>query len=198
VLPVDLELALTWYGAATPAAPEARVSATRDAFQARLDGLLRELLRAGWSPDEAVLLVAVLGEIGNNSFDHNLGQWPDAPGCWLGSEADVETALFWVVDRGVGMLATLGRVDPSLTTPRHAIDAAFSRTLSGRAPERRGNGLKFVRSVVNGHASRGITCRSGGAAARFGAEFGVLAEVDRALSGLHTPGVAAVVAWRAR
>src|SRR3989338_10135752 len=30
------------------------------------------------------LVVAVAGEIGNNSFDHNLGNWPDIPGIFFG------------------------------------------------------------------------------------------------------------------
>ena len=30
------------------------------------------------------LIVAVAGEIGNNSFDHNLGNWPDTPGIFFG------------------------------------------------------------------------------------------------------------------
>jgi len=29
------------------------------------------------------LIVAVAGEIGNNSFDHNLGNWPDIPGVFF-------------------------------------------------------------------------------------------------------------------
>ena len=29
------------------------------------------------------LIVAVAGEIGNNSFDHNLGNWPDVPGTFF-------------------------------------------------------------------------------------------------------------------
>ncbi len=30
------------------------------------------------------LIVSVAGEIGNNSFDHNLGNWPDSPGVFFG------------------------------------------------------------------------------------------------------------------
>ena len=29
------------------------------------------------------VIIAITGEIGNNSFDHNLGKWPDTPGIFL-------------------------------------------------------------------------------------------------------------------
>ena len=151
---------------------------------------------SGWGTDAAALLTAVLGEIGNNSFDHNLGQWRDVPGCRLGHVAGVELPLFWVVDRGVGILATLRRADPTLTTPEQAIEAAFARVLSGRTPERRGNGLKFVRSVVNGHNLRGLVCQSGGAMAEFGGMLPRLAEVREQLATRRAPGVAAVLTWK--
>jgi hypothetical protein len=167
---------------------------TRDLFQARLSTLLRRLLREGWPEADASLVTALLGEIGNNSFDHNLGRWEDQPGCCLGSDAARSPALFWVLDRGVGMLASLGRVDPEIRTEQQAIDAAFARVLSGRAPERRGNGLKFVRSVINGHPERALWCRSGCGVAGFGGAPGSLSEVHPLLE-TDAPGVATIIAW---
>src|SRR2546428_12511174 len=99
-----LARALSWYASGDAPEADAEVPASRDVFDARLDGLLRELLRDGWTNDAAALVVAVLGEVGNNCFDHNLGRWRDAPGCRLGRIVDREPALFWVVDRGVGIL----------------------------------------------------------------------------------------------
>jgi len=53
-----------------------------------------------------------------------------------------------LADRGVGILATLKRVRPELKTDKEALKVAFTEIVSGRAPENRGNGLKFVRQVI--------------------------------------------------
>ena len=196
MLSSTLARSLEWYAASEPPAADPEVCASRDVFEGRLDGLLRTLLRTGWTADAAALVVAVLGEVGNNCFDHNLGQWRDAAGCHLGWETDVAASLFWVVDRGVGILETLRRADPALDTPQRAVEAAFARALSGRTPERRGNGLKFVRAVVNGHESRALLCRSQGGVARFGGLASALAEVEERLAVVTVPGVAVVLAWR--
>ena len=188
--------AVTWYSSGRPSETEPDVCASRDVFQARLDGHLRQLVGGGWPSDEAALLTAVLGEVGNNCFDHNLGQWADLPGCWFGREPDAHPPLFWLLDRGVGILATLRRADSTLITPQQAVDAAFQRVLSGRAPERRGNGLKFVRSVVNGYDGRGLVCRSGGGQVRFGGLAGALAEVEARLASVDAAGVAVFLVWR--
>jgi hypothetical protein len=190
-----LDRGMTWYASPSEPPTEPEVCASRDLFQARLDGLLRELLRSGWVADQAALLVAVLGEVGNNSFDHNLGRWPDVPGCWFGREPERDPPRFAVLDRGVGILATLGRADPGLATAQQAVDASFSRVLSGRAPERRGNGLKFVRSVVNGSERRGLVCQSGGGRAWFGGLLGPLAAATARLDATAAPGVAVILAW---
>ena len=92
------------------------------------------------------LITAVAGEIGNNSFDHNLGNWPDIPGIFF--SYDINKKIVVLADRGVGVLATLKRVRPGLNTNKEALKVAFSEILSGRYPERRGNGLKFVRKIV--------------------------------------------------
>lgn len=93
------------------------------------------------------LLVAVAGEIGNNSFDHNLGSWPDTPGIFFAYDIHKRTIL--LADRGLGILATLKRVRPKLNTDEEALRVAFTEILSGRSPESRGNGLKFVRKVIS-------------------------------------------------
>ena len=53
-----------------------------------------------------------------------------------------------MADRGQGILTTLKRVRPELTQDDEALKVSFTETLSGRFPETRGNGLKFVRSVI--------------------------------------------------
>jgi hypothetical protein len=53
-----------------------------------------------------------------------------------------------LADRGLGILFTLKKVRPDLNNHKEALKVAFTETVSGRAPESRGNGLKFVRNIV--------------------------------------------------
>ncbi|OHA51174.1 MAG: hypothetical protein A3A97_02785 [Candidatus Terrybacteria bacterium RIFCSPLOWO2_01_FULL_40_23] len=115
-------------------------------FQARLIKMQDTLVRSGLSENLVPLIVSVAGEIGNNSFDHNLGKWPDIPGVFFGY--DVTKRQVVLADRGLGILSTLSRVRPELKTHVDALRVAFTEVVSGRAPEARGNGLKFVRRVV--------------------------------------------------
>jgi excisionase family DNA binding protein len=117
-------------------------------FQARLIKMSNELSLIS---DEKIkknfsLIVAITGEIGNNSFDHNLGSWKDEPGVFFGF--DISKRCVVLADRGQGILHTLKRVRPELSDDSEALVVAFTEIVSGRAPEERGNGLKFVRKVV--------------------------------------------------
>lgn len=118
---------------------------TRDVFAARLEKL-QSILKSMISMSAVSLLSAVAGEIGNNSFDHNLGNWPDIPGIFFSYDMRIRTIV--LADRGQGILATLKRVKPELHTASEALHVAFTETLSGRRPEARGNGLKFIRLVI--------------------------------------------------
>ena len=115
-------------------------------FQTRLIKMQNAMIQSGLSLNILPLIVAVAGEIGNNSFDHNLGKLPDSPGVFFGF--DVVKRQVVLADRGLGVLNTLGRVRTELKTHIEAIKVAFTEIVSGRAPEERGNGLKFVRRVV--------------------------------------------------
>ena len=53
-----------------------------------------------------------------------------------------------IADRGQGVLTTLRKVRPDLKDDQDAVKMAFTEIISGRAPESRGNGLKFVRKIV--------------------------------------------------
>lgn len=118
---------------------------TRDLFQARLE-IFESKLGGILSVEKLSLVAAVTGEIGNNSFDHNLGNWPDIPGIFFSySMRDRKVAL---ADRGLGVLATLKRVRSELANAEDALKVAFTEKVSGRYPEARGNGLKFVRSII--------------------------------------------------
>ncbi len=119
---------------------------TRDIFQGRLDHMSREMEMNAHLQDIYPLLAAIIGELGNNAFDHNLGNWKDAMGVYF--VYDIKNRFVVVADRGQGVLATLKRVRPELSTENDAIKLAFTEIISGRAPEQRGNGLKFVEAGV--------------------------------------------------
>jgi len=117
-------------------------------FQARLSKLETDLSKVKKLKKIYPLITAISGEIGNNSFDHNLGNWPDVPGIFFAY--DLNKRQIVLADRGQGVLTTLKKVRPNLLTCQKALDVAFNEVVSGRAPEYRGNGLKFVRNVVAG------------------------------------------------
>lgn len=158
---------LQWF-VAQSADNEEAVCPTRDVFQARLDSMYRTLLTAGHNMNEVALLTAVVGEIGNNCFDHNLGKWSTMAGCWFHYTCEEHTSWIVAADRGQGIFASLQRVEPTLDSHQAALETAFRKQISGRAPEQRGNGLKFVRSVMNGHTARGLCCVSGDGMIAFG------------------------------
>lgn len=142
-------LAKQWAAAAFGVFPPPEVFCqTRDVFQARLEKLQSNL--QGKVAESAVsLLSAVAGEIGNNSYDHNIGNWPDVAGVYF--SYDLRNKNIVLADRGQGILTTLKRAKPELDDAGDALAVAFTETISGRLPEARGNGLKFVRSVITGN-----------------------------------------------
>lgn len=139
-------LAELWASAETGVVPDQEVYCqTRDVFQARLEKLQSDLQKS--IPSTKVsLLTAISGEIGNNSFDHNLGNWPDVTGVYFAYDLGKRTIV--LADRGLGVLATLKRVRPALNSDADALRVAFTEIISGRLHEARGNGLKFVRDVI--------------------------------------------------
>jgi hypothetical protein len=100
------------------------------------------------SADQSYLLHAIIGEIGNNAFDHNIGAWRDLPGILFAWQCTPDACVVAIADRGQGILQTLRQVRSELRSHEEALHVAFLERLSGRAPERRGNGLKFVRSIL--------------------------------------------------
>jgi len=116
-------------------------------FQARLSSMQNRLIANEELSEISSLIGAVAGEIGINSFDHNIGNWPDVSGVFFGYNIDKKVIV--LADRGQGVLTTLKRVKTELRSNEDALRVAFSEIVSGRAPESRGNGLKFVREVIN-------------------------------------------------
>lgn len=115
-------------------------------FQAQLSRMEKDLGKIRKLNEIFPLITAITGEIGNNSFDHNLGNWPNIPGIFFAY--DLSKGKIVLADRGQGILTTLKRAKPKLSTHQNALRTAFTEVVSGRAPEYRGNGLKFVKDVA--------------------------------------------------
>lgn len=186
---------LEWYSANLIVGETKGVSPSRDYFSARLERLSNELQIAGFSMADLALLVAVVGEIGNNTFDHNLGYWRDEPGCYFAFEIVNNSCVICLADRGRGILSSLSSVDPKLTSFQEALETAFKKVISGRAPEKRGNGLKFVRQVINGHEKRVLHCQSGDGVVEFGGNVKVLKEYNILFSSYKGLGVFMFINW---
>ena len=119
---------------------------TSSIFNARLTKMEYALMRKPGFEKLYSLIVLITGEIGDNSFAHNLGKWPDVSGIFFGY--DLTKNIIVLADRGLGILETLRQVRPELPSHVAAVEVAFTEFISGRAPEKRGNGLKLVREVV--------------------------------------------------
>lgn len=115
-------------------------------FKARLSKFERVLQDDKSIGDDFSLIVSSVGEIGNNAFDHNIGKWPDIPGLFFAYNLKERKVILG--DRGQGVLATLRKVKPSLTNDKDALKTAFNEVISGRYPENRGNGLKYVKKII--------------------------------------------------
>lgn len=115
-------------------------------FKARL-AKLEDILKKETGLEESFsLITSVVGEIGNNSFDHNIGNWPDIMGIFFSFNLTEKKII--LADRGQGVLVTLKKVAPELANDKEALSVAFTKILSGRPLEIRGNGLKYVKKVA--------------------------------------------------
>ncbi len=119
---------------------------TSSIFNARLTKMEMMLMQKPGFEKLYSLITLITGEIGDNSFAHNLGKWPDTSGIFFGY--DLDKRIIVLADRGLGILETLRQVRPELSNHVEAVKVAFTEFISGRAPEKRGNGLKVVREVI--------------------------------------------------
>ncbi|MBU0577373.1 MerR family transcriptional regulator [Patescibacteria group bacterium] len=146
--PIDLiDIAKKWVSSEPPIElPSSLYCETSDIFSARLQHFSIEIENIADIKDIFPLIIAITGEIGNNSYNHNIGNWPDVPGTFFGY--DIKKQEIVLADRGQGIFKTLKRVLPKLKNDQEALKVAFTEYITGRAPEDRGNGLKFVRDIV--------------------------------------------------
>ena len=117
-----------------------KFSKTRDVFQARLDIYI--------SRTNKYLESAVIGEIGNNTYDHNLDyDSQHQRGSYFTYSEDGNSVV--LADFGEGIRKTISRVRP-VENDLDALYLVFNESISSRSLEKRGNGLKFVsNSIVN-------------------------------------------------
>lgn len=154
--------AYEWISATSPKEPpSAFYCATSDVWQGRFIKVAPALIKQGVDPKFAALLTAAIGEIGDNCFAHNAPDWVDISGCWF--EWTIEDGLLRciIADRGRGVLASLQSIRPALTAQEDALRVALTERVSGRAPEKRGNGLKFVTDVLLQLSGGSFTLQSG-------------------------------------
>jgi len=164
----DFSQALQWFRAERiEENPLATVCETRDILTARLSHL-KAFVKRGLPIEDLPLVVSTAGEIGNNSFDHNVGQWRDVPGCWFESQITGKRLWICIADRGQGVYRSLIQVDATLQNDQDALQTAFEKQISGRALEKRGNGLKYVKNLILGGGDRGLACCSGGGEVHYG------------------------------
>ena len=138
----------------------------RDDFNARLTKIRLMFKNFGMSNDDDINRATVLvGELGNNVFDHNEGLWPtDIRGAIIIGQNYPQLKKIEVViaDPGVGFKRSLQLRDPNLTDI-NAIKLGL-RGITGRIGEKRGNGLKLVQNwtinkfngIVRIHSGNGL------------------------------------------
>ena len=141
-------LTFDWASSDVPYIPESDFyCSTSDRFKARHEVLTHAFEKVVALQATGSLISSAAGEVGNNSYDHNLGNWPDIMGAFFAY--DLGKRRIVLADRGVGILATLRHVRPELSNHEEALRVAFTEFVTGRAPEHRGNGLKYVLNAIS-------------------------------------------------
>lgn len=122
-------------------------STYRDEFAARLASRIRRMFLAfGMSEDDEQRATALVGELGNNVYDHNEGAWPtDIGGSLIVAQHYPKARRIEIVvaDPGVGFFGSLQQAKPDLKDDVEAIQLGL-QGVTGRVGEPRGNGLKLI------------------------------------------------------
>ncbi len=136
---------------------------TRDEVDAILGKFLKIFLNFGLSSDDAHRATALVGELGNNAFDHNSFVWPtNITGCFIAAQNYPELKKIEVVvgDPGVGFLESLRAAFPKLENNIEAIKTGLEGH-TGRIGEPRGNGLLMIQSWTKEYFSGKVMIHSG-------------------------------------
>jgi hypothetical protein len=121
----------------------------RDEFNAQLESRIRRMFKSfGMNDADEQRATALVGELGNNVFDHNEGVWPtDIRGAIIIAQNYPVARQVQVVvaDPGIGFLGSFRTIiDPAPpTTDIEAIKLGL-RGISSRVGEKRGIGLKLI------------------------------------------------------
>lgn len=118
----------------------------RDEFDGRLPRFMQIFQNFGLDINNAAQATTLIGELGNNTFDHNLGSWPtDISGNIIIAQNYPKLKKIQIVvgDPGVGFLGSMQPAYPELTNDLEAIKKGLSG-FTGRIGEKRGNGLKLI------------------------------------------------------
>jgi len=122
---------------------------TKDELEGRLHRFIRIFENFGMDSNDARTMTAIVGELGNNVFDHNLGNWPtDSTGCIILAQrygGNVNRIQVVIADFGSGFLASLKPAYPELKSDVDAIRKGLAG-FTGRLGEKRGNGLKTIQA----------------------------------------------------
>lgn len=122
---------------------------TKDEFDGRLYRFPEIFRSFGMDDNPARIMTAIVGELGNNVFDHNLGNWPsDITGCIILAQryGGTRSRLHVIVaDFGAGFLTSLQSAYPELRNDVEAIQKGL-KGYTGRIGEKRGNGLTTIQS----------------------------------------------------
>jgi hypothetical protein len=114
-------------------------SVTRDIFTARLEHYIFDTKK--------YLEAAIIGEIGNNTFDHNF-VFKNISQKGVYCDFCFQEKYVVVCDYGRGLKESLASVISNIKNDEEALKIAFTKKISGRSPEQRGNGLKFVLETI--------------------------------------------------
>ena len=135
----------------------------RDEFNARLDRFITMFKTFGLSESDAQRATAVVGELGNNVFDHNLGNWPTTiSGCIIAAQhyPKTNTIEIAVGDPGIGFYGSLKTAFPNINSDIEAIKLGLAGN-TGRVGEIRGNGLKLIQQWTLQNFSGTVMIHSG-------------------------------------
>lgn len=126
-------------------------------FYGEYEEIFSEFIKIGFSKNNAALITSSIGEIIDNAFYHNLGQWNSEFGPLVVFIAqhipDKKNINISVCDFGVGFLSTLAENYPFLKTEGEAIAVALKANTTGRINKAGGNGLVYLqKNIFNGFA----------------------------------------------
>lgn len=136
----------------------------RDEFEARLLSKMRMIFKSfGMNENDEPRATTLLGELGNNVFDHNAGSWPmNFGGAIIIIQNYFENRIVEVVvaDPGVGFRESLKSHNSNIKSDIEAIKLGLSG-VTGRIGEKRGNGLKLIRDWTINHFNGIVRIHSG-------------------------------------